>query len=77
MPFLEEVDDGETVSTCCEIHFSISAYRSTEVSTIYDLTLNTYSSSDSTLVDSIIGYQNTDLTEGDKKGGRYNSIDRG
>ena len=58
-PPLDELDDGEKVSTCQAINFSIYAYRYTEVSTIYDITLKIVSFSSSTLVASAIEYQNT------------------
>ena len=50
-PPLDEVDDGDTVSTCRAIHFSSCISLSTAVSTIYDMTLNSASSIS-------IGYQN-------------------
>ena len=77
IPLLDEVDDGETVSTCRALHFSSSASLSTEVSTISELTLNSALSSASTLVASTIEYQHTALKEGAREGGRYNRTARG
>ena len=40
IPPLDEVDEGDTVSTWISLNFSISVYLSTEFSTISDITLN-------------------------------------
>ena len=40
IPPLDEVDDGDTVSTCRELHFSSCIYPSAAVSTISDMALN-------------------------------------
>ena len=37
---LDELDDGQTVSTCQGLHFSSDDYRYTEFNNIYDITLN-------------------------------------
>ena len=37
---LDELDDGQTVSNCQELHFSSDDYRYTEFSTISDINLN-------------------------------------
>ena len=60
IPPLDEVNDVEIVYTCRELHFSSSSSRSTEVSTIYDLTLNSASFSAYYSVASSIRYQRTD-----------------
>ena len=52
IPPLDEVNDGETVSTFYEIHFSCCISPSASSSAIYDITLN----SDSSMS---IGYQHT------------------
>ena len=77
IPLLDEVDDGETFSTCRALYFSSSASRSTEVSTIFGLTFNTASLSASTFVDPAIGSQHAAEKEGAKEGGRYNMTARG
>ena len=77
IPLLDEVDDGETVSTCRALHFSSSGSCSTEVSTISNMTLNSASSSAYTLVASTIGSQHTAEKEGAREGGRYNRAVRG
>ena len=59
IPLPDEVNAGEPVSTHRAIHFSSSDCFFTYGSTIYDLTLNSASSSASTLVESNIGSQNT------------------
>ena len=64
MPTLDEVDEGEIVCTCRVLQFSISSYPFTEVSTIYDITINRASSLDYTLVTSTIGSQHTAEKEG-------------
>ena len=56
IPTLDEVYEGEKVSTCRALHFYSSASRSTEVSTIYDITINSASSSSYTLVASTVVY---------------------
>ena len=43
IPPLDEVDDGDTVSTCCALHFSSFTSPSAAVSTISDMTLNSAS----------------------------------
>ena len=58
-PPLDEVDEGYTFSTCCELNFSSSGYSSTDVSTISDITLNRSSSLAYTLVTSTIGSHHT------------------
>ena len=70
---LDELDDGETVYTCQALNFSSYAYRYTEASTIYDITLNIASFSSYTLVASTIGSQNNAEKEGDMEGRRYNN----
>ena len=40
IPPLDEVDEGEAISTCRIIHFTIYSYPSAAVRTIYDITLN-------------------------------------
>ena len=77
IPQIYEVDDGETVSNFCALHFSSSDSHSTEEITIYGLTLNSASFSASTLVDSTIGSQCTSEKEVSKYGERYNSTTRG
>ena len=59
---LDEVDNGEIVSTCRELHFSSSASRSTEVRTIYNIILNSASLSAYNLTASTIGSQHTAKT---------------
>ena len=54
----------ERVSTFRELHYSSYAYFTTEVRTIYNITINSASLSDSTSVASTIGYQNVHLKEG-------------
>ena len=44
IPPLNEVDDGDTVSTCLALHYSSCISPSAEVSTIYGITLNSASS---------------------------------
>ena len=61
IPILDEVDDGETVSTFHVLHYSSSGSRSTEVSTILDLNLNSALLSASTLVACNIGSRHTGL----------------
>ena len=56
---LDETYDGETFYTCLYLCFSSSAYNYTQGITISGLTINTTSSSDSTLVDSTIFSQHT------------------
>ena len=58
-PPLDEVDDGETVSTCREVSFPSSNSCSTQFRTIYEITINSDSLPASTLVGSTIGYQHT------------------
>ena len=62
--YSDEVNDGDTFSTCHDLHFYSFYYCSTEVSTISNITLNSDSSSAYTLVDSTIGYQHTAEKEG-------------
>ena len=57
---LDQIDDGETFSTCRSLHFPNSASHFTEVSTISGITINSDSLSAYTLVASTIGYQHTD-----------------
>ena len=40
IPPLNEVDDGDTVSTFCALHFSSCISTSAAKSTIYDMTIN-------------------------------------
>ena len=60
IPPLDELDDGEIVSTCQALHISSYDSRYTEVSTIYYITLNIASLSASTLVACTIGSKNED-----------------
>ena len=66
IPLLDEVDDGETVSTCHALHFCSSDSQSTEVINISDLTINNTLSSAYNLVKSTIGSQHTSEKEGAK-----------
>ena len=77
IPLLDEIDQEKTVSTCRNLHFSSPVSRSTEGSTISDLTLNSDLFPDSTLVGSTIGSQHTDEKEGSEDGKRYKSTVRG
>ena len=77
IPSLDEVDDGKKVSNFQAHYFSSSASRSTEVSTIFGLTLNTASLSAPTFVDPAIGSQHAAEKEVAKEGGRYNMNYRG
>ena len=56
---LDEVIDIETVFNCRALHFYSLDYHPKENSTIYNLTINSDSSSASTLDDATIGYHNT------------------
>ena len=69
-PPLDEVYDGDTVSTCRDLRFSSADSSYTEISTILDITFNSASSSASTLVASTIGSQHTAEKEGAREGGR-------
>ena len=77
MPPLDEVDEGETVSTCRAIYFSSSISPSAAASTVSDITLNSASSTSYTSVTSTIGSQHTTEREEAREGGRYNRIFRG
>ena len=77
IPLLDEVDDGEIVSTRRALRFYGSTSHYTEVINIPDITLNTASLSAYTLVDSTIGSQHTAEKEGTREGGRYNRTTRG
>ena len=70
IPPLDEVNDGDTVSTCRVLHFYSSIYPSAAVRTISDMTLNIYSTI-------YIGYHNIAKKEEAKQGGRYNGLTRG
>ena len=74
---LYEVNDGETVSICSALYFYSSASCSTEVSTIFYMTLNSALSSTYTAVAYIIGFPHTYEEKGDRNLGRYNSTTRG
>ena len=63
IPPLDEVDEGYIVSSFHTIHFSSSIYPSTEINTIYDITLNSDSSISYNLVTSTIEYQHTSEIE--------------
>ena len=77
IPLLDEINDGETVSTCRSLRFFSSPSRSTEVRNISDITLNSASSSACASVDSTIGSQHTAEKKGAREGGRYNRTTRG
>ena len=70
IPPLDEVDDGDTVSTCRVLHFSSCISPSAAVSTISDMTLNSASTIS-------IVYQHFSKKEEAKQGGRYNRLTRG
>ena len=59
-PPLDEVYQGETVYTCHTLHFYSYTSTSTEVSTIYDITINSTSLLAYTMVTSTIRSQHTD-----------------
>ena len=59
IPPLDEVEEGETVSICCALHFSSSISPSTAASTISNITPNSDSPISYTLVNSTIGSQHT------------------
>ena len=63
MPILDEVYYGEEVSTCRTSHFSRYASCSKQGSIIYDLTINSASSSSSTLEVSTSSYWRNDEKE--------------
>ena len=77
IPLLDEIDDGETVSTCRSIHFSSTVYHSTHISTMSDLTLNSASYSASTLTVYTLGSHNSSEKEVSKEGLRYTGTVRG
>ena len=77
IPPLDEIDEGETVSTRRALHFYSSASPYTEVSTIFDTTINSASSFAYTLVTSTIGSQHTSEKEEAREGGIYNRNNRG
>ena len=60
---LDEIDEGDIVSTCHVHHFSSYISISTEVSTVYYITLNSASLLVYNLVASTIGSQNTSEEE--------------
>ena len=60
-PIPDKVNDGETVYTFREINSPSSDYCSTEVRTIYDITINSASSPAYTFVDSTIEYQHNSV----------------
>ena len=70
IPPIDEVYDGDTVSTCRALQFSSCISLSTAVSTISDMTLN----SASTIY---IGSEHIAEKEEAKLGGRYNMLSRG
>ena len=70
IPPLDEVNDGDTVSTCRALHFSSCIYPSAAVSTISEMTLNSASSI-------CIGSHHISEKEEAKQGGRYNRLTRG
>ena len=72
IPLLDDVDGGEIVSTWRSLQFSSFASCAKEFITIYGLSLDNDSLSDSVLVDFTFGYQHIDKKEGTKEGGRYN-----
>ena len=67
IPPLDEVDDGDIVSTFLAINFSGCIYPSAAVRNISDMTLNSASSV------SIVS-QHTDEKEEDKQGGIHNRL---
>ena len=76
LPLLGEVNYGEINYTFRALNFSISASCYTEVSTVYDITINIASLSAYTLVGSTIGSPNTAEKGGAREGGSYNSNTR-
>ena len=66
-PPLDEVDDGDTVSTCRALHFSSCISPSAAVSTISDMNLNTASTIS-------IGSEHISEKEEAKQGGRYDRL---
>ena len=76
IPLFDEVDDGETVSTCRALHFYSYYYFSTDVSNIYNTTLNSDSSSAYNMVYSTIKYQHTAENKGlGREGGIIGLLD--
>ena len=59
IPPLDEVNEGQTVSTCLVLHFSSSISPSAAASTIFNITLNSASLIYYTLVTCTIGSQHT------------------
>ena len=57
---LDEVDEGDTVSTCCALYFYVSDSTSTEVRNISEINLNSASLLAYTLENSTIGSHHTD-----------------
>ena len=76
-PLLDEVNCGETFSTCRSIHFSSSVSLSTQGSTIFDLNINIASFSASTFEVCTLGLQHNADKGADKCGVRYNRTVRG
>ena len=70
IPLVDEIDDGDTVSTCRELHFSGCIYPSAAVRTIYIMTLNIP-------LNIYIGSEHISEKEEAKQGGRYNRLTRG
>ena len=73
IPLLDEVNNGDTVSTCRSIHVSSTVYYSTHISTMSDLTLNSASSSASTLEVYTLVSNHSSEKEVSKYGRRYTS----
>ena len=69
IPTLDEVNDGDTFSTCRALHFSSCISPSAAVSTISNMTLNSASTIS-------IGSEHISKKEESKQGGRYNRLTR-
>ena len=75
IPLLDEVDDLETFSTYNALRFLSSASSYKDISSIFDLALNSALLPASDMVASTIKYQNAALKEKSGEGGGYNRTD--